>query len=99
MVTDSVDFIVFALPSRIQAWLCSCRRVVRGGRNGSGRRYPVAGRRCPVVGRRAPGRSSTDDGENEGEELDEAVAMSLTGDGDELDENGVEELGDVDHDG
>jgi hypothetical protein len=65
--------------------------VADGGRNGSGRR-------CPVVGRRAPGRSSTDCGEDVGEELDEAVAMSSTGNGDELDESGMEELRDKDHD-
>jgi hypothetical protein len=55
--------------------------------------------RCPAVGRRALGRSSTDDGESEGEELDEAATMSSTGGKDELDESGMEELGDEDHDG
>jgi hypothetical protein len=43
--------------------------------------------RCPVVGRRAPGRSSTDNGEDEGEELDEAATMSSIGGKDELDES------------
>jgi hypothetical protein len=53
-----------------------------------------------VVRRRAlvVGRSSTNGGEDE-EELDEAVAMSSTSGRDELDESGVEELGDEDHDG
>jgi hypothetical protein len=41
----------------------------------------------------------TGGGEDEGEELDEAVAMSSTSGRDELDESGVEELGDEDHDG
>jgi hypothetical protein len=68
--------------------------VARGGRNDSGRRCSVVRRRAPAVGR-----SSTDGGEDEGEELDEAVAMSSTSGRDELDESGVEELGDEDHDG
>jgi hypothetical protein len=58
----------------------------------------MARRRCPAVGRRAPGRSSTNGGEDEGEELDEAAAMSSIGGRDELNESGVEELGDEDHD-
>jgi hypothetical protein len=57
----------------------------------------VARRRCPTVGRRTPRRSSTDGGEDEGEELDEAAVMSSTDSRDELDESGMEELRDEDH--
>jgi hypothetical protein len=91
MAVGSANPAVFYLPFCIQPQHRSCRRVAHGGRNGSGRR-------CPVVGRRAPGRSSTDCGEDVGEELNEAVAMSSTGNGDELDESGMEELRDKDHD-
>jgi hypothetical protein len=93
----SVDPAVFSLPSLILARLHLCRCVARGGRNDSGRRCPVARRRCPTVGRRTPRRSSTDGGEDEGEELDEAAVMSSTDSRDELDESGMEELRDEDH--
>jgi hypothetical protein len=49
----------------------------------------MARRRCPAVGRRAPGRSSTNGGEDEGEELHEAATMSSISDGDELDKSSV----------
>jgi hypothetical protein len=71
--------------------------VARGGRNDSGRRCPVARRRCLMVGRRTPRRSLTDGGEDEGEELDEATVMSSIDNRDELDESGMEELRNEDH--
>jgi hypothetical protein len=52
-------------------------------------------RRCPM--RRTLRRSLTDNGKDEGEELDEATVMSSTGGRDELDQSGVKELEDEDH--
>jgi hypothetical protein len=72
--------------------MCGARREERQWEEVSGGKEEV-----PTVGRRTPRRSSTDGGEDEGEELDEAAVMSSTDSRDELDESGMEELRDEDH--
>jgi hypothetical protein len=90
----NVDSAVFFVPSA-----CSARADVWRA-EGEERKWEEVSsgeRRCPMR-RRALRRSLTDDRKDEGEELDEATVMSSTGGRDELDQSGMKELEDEDHD-